>query len=124
MSLKYITTSFSDLDLSVPKFVHPDITIREVAMLAQLDPTEYFERIDDIWTATVYPLDHKAICESLDRPAEELLSEDYNQQAFNFVFSATIGWAKKAIVSLAQLESTGLLKTHQQTGQVLPFVRH
>jgi hypothetical protein len=124
MSLKNITTSFSDLDLTVPQFVHPDVSIREVAMLAENDPSEYFDRIDDLWTSTVYPIAHREICENLDRSAETLLDSNYTQQAFNFVFSATLGWAKKAIVSLAQLESTGILKTHQETGSVIPFVRH
>lgn len=122
--LENIYTKAEELDMSIPMFVHPDITIREIAQLADMNPSEYFQRIDDIWTATCYPLAHQEICKYLDRPAEKLLDSNYNQQAFNFVFSATIGWAKATVIKLSELHSAGIFKVHQETGKVIPFVKH
>jgi len=124
MELKSVKTRMIDIGLDVPGFIHPDITISEVIFLAEKDPRQYFERMDDIFVATVYPLEHQAIWDNVDRSREDLMSRDFTQQAFNFVMSATFGWAEKTALSLYSLASNGILKVSEPEGKVVPFVRH
>jgi len=117
---------FEDLGFKAPGFVHSDITIREIALIADLDITEYLDRMDAIWVAAIYPTHHEQIVDNLwdGHPLEMLVAGSYEQHAFNFIMSATIGWSKKTVSSLSQLVSSGNLLITNEPGKVLPFVRH
>lgn len=124
MELKNIKTRMVDIGLDLPGFMHPDTTISDVAYLSEKDPRNYFEKMDDVFVATVYPLCHDEIWDNVDRSREDLMNRDFTQQAFNFVMSASFGWAEQTVLSLYQLAANGILKVSEPEGKVIPFVRH
>ena len=126
MTLEDLTIEYRSLHVDPPGFIMPDITVREIALNADLDIVEYMERLEPLWIAAIYPSFHPQIVENLweGHPLEMLVSKSYEQHAFNFVISATIGWCKKTTTSLSQLLNSGNLVVHQLDGNVLPFVRH
>lgn len=117
---------YEDLGFEAPGFIHSDITIREIALMAELDITEYIDRMDAIWIAAIYPTHHEQIVDNLwdGHPLEMLVTGNYEQHSFNFVMSATIGWAKKKVIPLNELLRSGNLVASEKPGVVLPFVRH
>lgn len=126
MKLEDLTIEYSSLGLDVPGFIHQEITIREIALCADLDVIEYMERLETLWIAMVYPTHHAEIVENLweGHPMEMLVAPAFEQHCFNFIMSATIGWSKKTVSSLSQLVSSGNLVISNEPGKVLPFVRH
>lgn len=126
MELEEIEIEYASLGLDLPGFIKKEITIREIAMCAELDITEYMDRLDTTWIAIVYPTHHAEIVQNLwdGHPLEMLVAEEFDQHCFNFIMSATIGWCKKTVASLSLLLSSGNLVITNKPGQVLPFVRH
>lgn len=126
MTLEDLTIEYRSLHVDPPGFVMPDITVREIALNADLDIVEYMDRLDSLWIAAIYPSFHSDIVENLweGHPLEMLVAKSYEQHAFNFVISATIGWCKKTTTSLSQLLHSGNLVISEHQGTVLPFVRH
>lgn len=126
MKLEDMTIEYKSLHLEVPGFVLPDITVREIALNAELDIVEYMDRLDPLWIAAIYPTFHEEIYDSLwdGHSLEMLVAKEFNQHCFNFVISATIGWCKETVHSLSQLLNSGNLVLQKHEGNVLPFVRH
>lgn len=126
MKLEDVTIQYKSLHVELPGFVLPDITVREIALNADLDIVEYMDRMEPLWIAAIYPTFHGEIYDNLweGHPLEMLVSREFDQHCFNFVMSATIGWCKNTVASLSQLFSSGNLVIHKHEGNVLPFVRH
>ena len=126
MKLEELTIEYRSLHADPPGFIMPDITIREIALMADLDIVEYMDRLDEVWIAAMYVTFHEEVVKNLwdGHHLEMLVAESYQQHSFNFVISATIGWCKATTTSLSQLVNSGNLAIHQHEGNVLPFVRH
>ena len=126
MKLEDMVTEYQDLGLELPGFIHHEITVREIALIADLDLMEYMERLDPLWLAAVYPMHHEDIVENLwsGHPLEMLVDGKFEQHCFNFVISATIGWCKDKVIPLNELLRSGNLRASETPGVVLPFVRH
>lgn len=126
MKLEDIEIEYKSLHLDAPGFVLPNITVREIALIAALDIVEYMDRMEPLWIAAIYPTFHEDIYENLweGHSLEMLVAKEFNQHCFNFVMSATIGWCKKTVHSLSLLLNSGNLVFQQHEGKVLPFVKH
>jgi len=82
-----------NIEIDIPEFVHRDISLREITMIAYSQPNDYFSRRDEIFWINAFVSNVTDIFTYIDGYLPTLVDEDYDQIAEKLVIAATQCWA-------------------------------